>query len=81
MKKRHGYTESAVGLEYSHKFTCPLMPAIQPNKEYDLAVSFLTPHYFVAQKVRAKKKNCLDSYGLFPCTGEHSVRNGHVECL
>ena len=55
-EKRHGYTESAVGLEYSHKFTCPLMPAIQPNKEYDLAVSFLTPHYFVAQKVRAKKK-------------------------
>lgn len=54
--KKHGHTESGVGLEYSHKFTCPLMPAIQPNKEYDLAVSFLTPHYFVAQKVRAKKK-------------------------
>lgn len=54
--KKHGHTESGVGLEYSHKFTSPLMPAIQPNKEYDLAVSFLTPHYFVAQKVRAKKK-------------------------
>lgn len=54
--KKHGHTESGVGLEYSHKFTCPLMPAIQPNKEYDLAVSFLTPHYFVAKKVRAKKK-------------------------
>ena len=24
--------------------------------EYDLAISFLTPHYFVAEKVRAKKK-------------------------
>lgn len=54
--KKHDYTESAVGLEYSHKFTCPLMPRIQPEKEYDLAISFLTPHYFVAQKVRAKKK-------------------------
>lgn len=54
--KKHVYTESAVGLEYSHKFTCPLMPKIQPEKEYDLAISFLTPHYFVAQKVRAKKK-------------------------
>ena len=54
--KKHRHTESGVGLEYSHKFTCPLMPAIQPNKEYDLAVSFLTPHYFVAKKVRAKKK-------------------------
>ena len=32
------------------------MPKIQPEKEYDLAISFLTPHYFVAKKVRAKKK-------------------------
>lgn len=54
--RKHRYTESGVGLEYSHKFTCPLMPAIRPEKEYDLAVSFLTPHYFVARKVRAKKK-------------------------
>ena len=54
--KKHGHTESGVALEYSHKFTCPLMPRIRPEKEYDLAVSFLTPHYFVAQKVRAKKK-------------------------
>lgn len=54
--KKHGHTESGVGLEYSHKFTCPLMPKIQPGTEYDLAISFLTPHYFVAQKVRAKQK-------------------------
>lgn len=54
--KKHKHTESIVGLEYSHKFTCPFMPKIQPQKEYDLAISFLTPHYFVAQKVRAKKK-------------------------
>lgn len=54
--KKHGHTESAVGLEYSHKYTCPFMPAIQPGKEYDLAISFLTPHYFVAKKVQAKKK-------------------------
>lgn len=53
---KHGYSDSGVALEYSHKFTCPLMPEIQPEKEYDLAVSFLTPHYFVAKKVRAKKK-------------------------
>ena len=52
----HGYTESGVALEYSHKYTCRLMPEIQPNVEYDLAISFLTPHYFVARKVRAKKK-------------------------
>jgi len=54
--RKRGYTDSGVGLEYSHKFTCPLMPPINPEKEYDLAISFLTPHYFVAKKVRAKKK-------------------------
>lgn len=54
--KVHSFTESIVSIEYSHKFTCPLMPKIQPGKEYDLAISFLTPHYFVAQKVSAKKK-------------------------
>ena len=53
--RKHNHTESIVGLEYSHKFTCTLMPRIQPDTEYDLAVSFLTPHYFVAKKVRAKK--------------------------
>lgn len=52
----HHYTDSGVALEYSHKFTCPLMPKIQQEVEYDLAISFLTPHYFVAEKVRAKKK-------------------------
>lgn len=54
--QKHGHAESIVALEYSHKFTCPLMPNIQPDTEYDLAISFLTPHYFVARKVRAKKK-------------------------
>ena len=54
--QKHGLGESIVSLEYSHKFTCPFMPQIQPNKEYDLAISFLTPHYFVARKVHAKKK-------------------------
>lgn len=54
--KKHEFTDSIVGLEYSHKFTSPFMPKIQPGKCYDLAISFLTPHYFVAQKVNAKKK-------------------------
>lgn len=47
--------ESGVPLEYSHKYTKAFMPQIS-NKTYDLAVSFLTPHYFVAEKVRARKK-------------------------
>lgn len=48
--------ESAVAIEYSHKYTKHLMPPIQPDVEYDLAISFLTPHYFVAEKVKAKNK-------------------------
>ena len=44
-----------VQLEYSHKYTVKYLPQIS-NEEYDLAISFLTPHYFVANKVKAKKK-------------------------
>lgn len=54
--KKHGFTDSGVALEYSHKYTYWLMPKIQPNKEYDLAISFLTPHYICAHNVRAKQK-------------------------
>lgn len=54
--KAHGHKNSITALEYSHKYTCRFMPPIQPDTEYDIAVSFLTPHYFTAEKVRAKKK-------------------------
>ena len=54
--RKHGFTESGVSLEYSHKFTYRLMPDICPDTQYDLAISFLTPHYICAEKVRAKKK-------------------------
>lgn len=46
---------SVISLEYSHKYTRAFMPPVG-RREYDLAVSFLTPHYFVAEKVQAKKK-------------------------
>lgn len=32
------------------------VPKIQPDIEYDLAISFLMPHNYVVKKVRAKKK-------------------------
>lgn len=32
------------------------VPKIQPDVEYDLAISFLMPHNYVVKKVRAKKK-------------------------
>lgn len=46
---------NAIGLEYSHKYTRCVMPKIS-DTEYDLAISFLTPHYFVDKKVKAKCK-------------------------
>ena len=48
--------ENDVAIEYSHKYTKKFMPLIQKNIEYDLAISFLTPHYFVTEKVKAKRK-------------------------
>lgn len=54
--RRNSYTESDVELEYSHKYTYRFMPEIQPDVEYDMAISFLTPHYIVANKVRSKRK-------------------------
>ena len=48
-------SDNAIGLEYSHKYTKACMPVIS-EKKYDLAISFLTPHYFVRDKVKAKKK-------------------------
>ncbi len=55
--KKHAVSskKSAVALEYSHKYTKCFMPKIS-DTEYDLAVSFLTPHYFGAEKVKAKCK-------------------------
>ena len=45
---------SIAALTYSHRFTLSSMPQIS-DKSYDLAISFLTPHYFVRERVRAKK--------------------------
>lgn len=47
--------ENDVALEYSHKYTINAMPIVS-DEEYDVAISFLTPHYFVAEKIKAKKK-------------------------
>lgn len=46
--------ECQVEIEYSHKYTKYLFPRLQ--KQYDLAISFLTPHYFVKEKVKSDKK-------------------------
>ena len=38
------------------KYTIPLLPSLGKYGEYDLAISFLTPHNIVKDKVNAKKK-------------------------
>lgn len=40
---------------YLQKYALTYLPMIN-SKEYDLAISFLTPHYIAAQKVKSKKK-------------------------
>ena len=53
--KRHpGGKPSVTALTYSHKYTLNSMPPIS-GKTYDLAISFLTPHYFARERVKAKK--------------------------
>lgn len=55
IKKFRPTEDSYFAISNSHKYTKPFLPMIS-DKEYDLAISFLTPHFFVADKCRAKKK-------------------------
>lgn len=55
--KRSGSTlENNSGLDKMSKCTTPLLPKINQSVTYDLAISFLTPHRIVTEKVKAKKK-------------------------
>ena len=55
--KRSGSTlENNGGLDKMSKCTTPLLTKINQSVTYDLAISFLTPHRIVAEKVKAKKK-------------------------
>lgn len=44
-----------VQINYSQKYTVNFMPMISDD-EYDLVISFLTPHYFAAKKTKGKVK-------------------------
>lgn len=48
--------DAGISGDYSYKFTKWMMPKIQQEKVYDLAISFVFPHYFVAEKVKARQK-------------------------
>lgn len=49
-------SENQVELTYSHKYTYKYLDYISPNITYDLAISFLTPHYICVNKCNANKK-------------------------
>ena len=55
-KRSGSKLENNGGLDKMSKCTTPLLPKINPSMTYDLAISFLTPHRIVAEKVKAKKK-------------------------
>lgn len=52
---KHPTQSSAVAIDYSHKYVVDSLPKIN-DKNYDCAISFLTPHYIVSKKVNADKK-------------------------
>lgn len=56
IKKNNISDQNLVYDNYLQKFSLKYLPKISSNKKYDLAISFLTPHYVVAEKVHASKK-------------------------
>lgn len=52
---KHPAQSSAVAIDYSHKYVVDSLPKVN-DKNYDCAISFLTPHYIVSKKVNANKK-------------------------
>lgn len=56
--RKKDVTESAAGLQYVADCVSPFLPSLHQFGEYDLAISFLQPHNYVIEKVKAKKKIC-----------------------
>lgn len=57
LKKKQTIDQSAI-MGFLGEEVSKVVPDINPSVEYDLAISFLTPHNFVRDHVRAKKKIC-----------------------
>lgn len=55
VKRAHPQEGSAI-FQYVFDAVTPVLPDLFEYGEYDLAISFLTPHNIVAEKVRARKK-------------------------
>lgn len=46
--------ESVIQMQLMWKYAMPFLDKL--DKEYDVAISYLWPHYYIAEKVKAKKK-------------------------
>lgn len=55
VRRNHPKDNSAI-LQYVSSAVSPYLPSLGYLGEYDLAISFLTPHNIVLEKVKAKKK-------------------------
>ena len=55
-KKANNPMDNGAVFGYVFDSVTPVLPSLQHLGEYDLAISFLTPHNIVAEKVEAKKK-------------------------
>ena len=54
-RKKSVSDDSAI-FQYIQDAVCPFLPSLKKYGEYDLAISYLTPHRIVLDKVKAKKK-------------------------
>ena len=54
-KRFQGANDIIVNIEYKQKYAWEIMPMIS-DETYDLAISFMTPHYVAAKRINAKKK-------------------------
>ena len=57
LKKNNGLNSYAI-FQYIGNEVTPILPSLYKYGEYDLAISFLTPHNIVLEKVKAKRKAC-----------------------
>lgn len=57
-RRRKKPVDGSAIFSYVSMNVTPLLPDINPGKEYDLAISFLAPHDIVLKKVKARKKAC-----------------------
>lgn len=54
--RRNSLSDGSAIFQYVFDAVAPFLPSLKKYGEYDLAISFLTPHNIVLDKVKAKKK-------------------------